>query len=244
MRDAVHPALGTTRMDMDSEQLPRESVRCRPRLLRRLLALLLLAALAALLWPRIGLALQALYTRVRFGIATVHSPTDRDRDLLDDYSDIMLSARAYVRTNPAYDAEYYAGGYPPAGRGVCADVVWQALRGAGYDFKAMLDADIAAHSGRYPLPDGMPDTNIDFRRVVNLEVYFQRHALSLTTDTTRVAEWQPGDVVFYEGHVGIVSDRRNADGRPWIIHHTGHGAFEEDALNYKPVTGHYRWIGE
>ena len=47
--------------------------------------------------------------------------------------------------------------------------------------------------------------------------------------------------MFYEGHVAVVSDRRSGDGRPWVIHHTGHGAFEEDALDYKPIIGHYRW---
>ncbi|MBQ8954391.1 MAG: DUF1287 domain-containing protein, partial [Clostridia bacterium] len=107
-----------------------------------------------------------------------------------------------------------------------------------------LDADIAAHPRLYPLPDGLPDPNIDFRRVVNLEVFFDRFCRKLTTDVSQTAEWQPGDIVFYEGHVAVVSDRRNAEGRPWVIHHTGHGAFEEDALDYKPILGHYRWILE
>ncbi len=220
----------------------REEVRKpRGRRLLRLLALLAAAAILALLWPRPGLWARALYTRIRYGIATVYSPLDADDDFLDDYSDILLSARAYVLTNPVYDAEYYAGGYPPEGHGVCADVVSQALKGAGYDLKALVDADIAAHSDCYPLPNGTPDTNIDFRRVVNLAVYFERHAEALTLDAGQTAEWQPGDIVFYEGHVGVVSDRRNADGRPWIIHHTSRGAFEEDALDYKAITGHYRW---
>ena len=230
---------------MEADLTPRKTGRRRrPHRLRRLALLLLLFLLLWIFWAQIGLWSQAVYTRLRFGISTIHSPLDCDRDLLDDYSDIMLSARRYVRTNPEYDADYFSGGYPPEGRGVCADVIWHALGGAGYDFKALLDADIAAHPGQYPLPDGLPDTNIDFRRVVNLEVYFERHALALTTDLTQTAEWQPGDIVFYEGHVGVVSDRRNADGRPWVIHHTGHGAFEEDNLDYKPITGHYRWNGE
>ena len=200
-----------------------------------------LALLAVFLWPRITLAVRALEARTRFGIATVRSPADADHDGLDDGADIMLAARAYVRTRPVYDPEYYAGGYPPEGHGVCADVLWHAFRSAGYDLKALVDADIAAHPGAYPLPDGMPDTNIDFRRVVNLIVFFRRRAETLTTDLSQTAEWQRGDIVFYEGHVGVVSDRRNGEGRPFIIHHTGHGAFEEDALGDKPVTGHFRW---
>lgn len=212
--------------------------------LRRLLALLALAAAVALALPWIGLWTRAQYNRARFGIETLHSPNDRDDDGLDDWSDLMLAARRYVRTKPVYDAEYYTGGYPPEGHGVCADVIWQALKGAGYDLKALLDADIAAHPGQYPLPNGTPDPSIDFRRVVNLQVFFSRFCQKLTTDPSLTAEWQPGDIVFYEGHVAVISDRRNADGRPWVIHHTGHGAFEEDALDYKVITGHYRWTIE
>ena len=160
---------------------------------------------------------------------------------MDDWHDMVRGARDYVATRPRYRSAYFAGGYPDDGTGVCTDVIWQAFRAAGYDLKAMVDADIAAHSDCYPLPNGTPDTNIDFRRVVNLAVYFERHAEALTLDAGQTAEWQPGDIVFYEGHVGVVSDRRNADGRPWIIHHTSRGAFEEDALDYKAITGHYRW---
>lgn len=183
------------------------------------------------------------YNLIRHGICTVHSKVDFDHDLIDDYTDLMLGARRYVNTQPDYVSDYFSGGYPPEGQGVCTDVVWRALRAAGYDFKAMIDKDIAKNPSAYPLTNGLPDANIDFRRVVNLKVYMERHTTVLTTDTDRPEEWQPGDFVFYEGHVAIVSDRRNADGLPWIIHHTGRGAFEEDALTYRPITGHYRWTG-
>ena len=226
---------------MESDLRPRR--RRRRHRLRRLLALLALAAAVMLALPWIGLWTRAAYNQARFGVETLRSPIDRDGDGLDDWADLMLAARRYVRTQPVYDADYYDG-YPPEGHGVCADVIWQALKGAGYDFKALLDADIAAHPDRYPLPYGQPDPNIDFRRVVNLQAFFSRYCLKLTTDPDRIAEWQPGDIVFYEGHVAVVSDRRNADGRPWVIHHTGHGAFEEDALDYKAIVGHYRWTYE
>lgn len=214
-----------------------------PRRKRRILPLLLLIALfLTLALPRLQLRAREAYAMLRFGVRTVHSESDQDHDLIDDFSDIMLGARRYVRTKPEYVSAYFGGGYPPDGQGVCTDVLWRALKSAGYDFKALLDEDVAAHPSLYPLPDGTPDPNIDFRRVVNLSVYFERHCLSLTTDPTQIDQWQPGDVVFYEGHVAIVSDRRNADGQPWIIHHTGHGAFEEDCLTYRPILGHYRWV--
>ena len=185
-----------------------------------------------------------MYNLVRFGVHTVHSPNDADGDFVDDYTDLMRSARRYVRTQPEYVSAYFSGGYPPEGQGVCTDVIWRALADCGYDFKAMLDRDIAKNPKAYPLPNGMPDANIDFRRVVNLQTYFERHGRVLTTDPAQIGEWQPGDIVFYDGHVAVVSDIRNANGQPWIIHHTGHGAFEEDALTYQKITGHYRWTGQ
>ena len=120
-------------------------------------------------------------------------------------------------------------------------MIWRALKEAGYDFKAMLDQDVGAHPEAYPLANGLPDSNIDFRRVVNLRVFFERHCLELTTDADDVAAWQPGDFVIYDGHIAVISDRRNAQGQPYVIHHTGHGAFEEDALTTRRILAHFRW---
>ena len=195
-------------------------------------------------WPAASVAGRAVYNRLRYGVETFYSPADRDGDGLADNVDVMLSARRYVAERPAYDSDYYAGGYPPEGRGVCADVIWQALKGAGYDFKDMIDRDIALSPGSYPLPETGQDRNIDFRRVVNIMAYCARHCRTLTLDAEDAAAWQPGDFVFYAGHVAVISDRRNAKGVPFIIHHAGGGAAEEDALTEREITGHYRWNGE
>ena len=207
------------------------------------------------IWTALGLVLlalagvTALYGReawnlARHGVKTVRSGVDYDHDLIDDTMDMMLGARAYVRTQPEYVSDYFAGGYPPQGQGVCTDVIWRAFRAAGYDFKEMVDADIAKNPSAYPLTGGLPDRNIDFRRVVNLQVFFERNGVSLTLDAGEIDQWQPGDIVFYHGHVAMISDRRNEDGVPFIIHHTGRGAVEEDALTYQKIIGHYRWTGE
>ena len=55
----------------------------------------------------------------------------------------------------------------------------------------------------------------------------------------------PGDIVTWKlpgnlAHIGIVSDRRTADGTPLILHNIGRGAQEEDILFAYPMTGHYR----
>ena len=48
----------------------------------------------------------------------------------------------------------------------------------------------------------------------------------------------------YDEHIGIVSDRRNASGEPFVIHHWGRlqHSFEEDRLAaFGPIVGHWRW---
>ena len=57
---------------------------------------------------------------------------DKDKDGIDDFTDIMLGARQDALNMPTYDDRYYSGGYPPNNVGVCADVIWRALMAAGY----------------------------------------------------------------------------------------------------------------
>ena len=190
------------------------------------------------------------YPGEQFGIRRAVSPDDADQDGVDDFTDILLGAREQAEKKPRYVSRYYEGiGYPPEDEGVCTDLVWRALRHAGYSLKDRMDADIAAHPEAYPRTGGTPDPDIDFRRVPNMQVYLERHAESLTTDPLLIGEWQPGDiVVFGSSHIGIVSDKRNAKGIPWLIHSSGKGQrrFEEDVLlrlrDKKGITGHYRWI--
>ena len=175
-------------------------------------------------------------------IAPYTSSVDKDGDGIDDQSDILQNARAYIATKPAYKSEYYATGYPNDGYGVCTDVVGAALRGAGYDLMMLVHEDILAHPARYDVD--VPDANIDFRRVPVLNAYFAAHAISLTTDTTDVGAWQGGDIVVYSNHIGIASDTRNADGLPLLIHHVSakQKQYEEDVLGTFPqeLVGHYR----
>lgn len=183
------------------------------------------------------------YSAEAFGIETVHSPADFNGNGADDYTDFLLGARRDAEDLPAYDSSYYAGGYPPDSSGACTDLVWRAFRNAGYGLKDMVDADIAAHPDSYPGVNGKPDPNIDFRRVVNLKTYFERHAAPLTTDPKKIAEWQPGDIVtFGTNHIGIVSDRRNQSGVPYLIHNAGQPRREEDALTRcGEISGHFRF---
>ena len=127
--------------------------------------------------------------------------------------------------------------------GVCTDVIWRAFRQAGYCLRDMVDADIAARPAAYPQINE-PDSDIDFRRVPNLHCFFAAYGQSLTCDTTQIDQWQPGDIVIFgrDTHIGIISDRRNRDGRAYVIHNGGQPKREEDyfARNDR-VTAHYRF---
>lgn len=182
------------------------------------------------------------YTANDFHIKTIYSRIDYDNDNLDDYSDIVLGARADAKNHPEYKSEYYENGYPPDDEGVCTDVIWRAFKNAGYSLRDMVNQDIANHPEDYK-EIIKPDINIDFRRVRNLRVFFRKYALSLTLDYEKIAEWQPGDIVIFRNnkHIGIISDRRNKNGIPYVIHNSGQLNREEDYLTKDEITGHYRF---
>lgn len=182
------------------------------------------------------------YTARDFGIETVKSSVDFNQNGVDDYTDILLGARKDAQNHPKYDGKYIDGGYPPDNIGVCTDVVWRGFKNAGYSLKDMVDRDIENRREAYSRID-KPDTNIDFRRVKNLNIFFKEYAISLTTDITQIAEWQPGDIVIFnnQAHIGIVSDKRNRDGMPYIIHNGGQPNREEDYLTRSTVVAHYRF---
>lgn len=179
----------------------------------------------------------------RYGakIPQVHSSVDKDNDGIDDQTDILQGALDYVASRPKYKSKYYRTGYPNDGYGVCTDVVAFALKNAGYDLMTLVRQDIEANPADYDIDE--PDQNIDFRRVKNLRVYFSHSAISLTTDISEIEEWQGGDIVVFKNHIGIVSDRRNENGVPYVIHHNDpwQRTYEEDILeDREDIVGHYR----
>ena len=177
-----------------------------------------------------------------FDIDTVYSSVDFNGNGVDDYTDIMLGARQDAINHPRYDSSYWAEGYPPDDIGVCTDVVWRAFKNAGYNLREMVDYDIQLRPEAYTRVTKR-DKNIDFRRVVNLRVFFEKYGQKLTLDTTDIEQWQPGDIVLFgnDKHIGIVSDKRNIKGQTYIIHNGGQPNREEDYFKRGEVTGHYRF---
>lgn len=173
-------------------------------------------------------------------VADITCYTDADQDGINDYRDIMEGARSYINTKPDYKSEYYEGGYPTDGKGVCTDVIWEAFQAAGYQLKDLVDDDIKENLEDYA-DITVPDPNIDFRRVKNLFVFFQRNATSLSIDFSNPEDWQPGDIVVFKKHIAICSDKRNKDGIPFMIHHDSLGAREANDIEGYTVVGHFRW---
>ncbi len=165
--------------------------------------------------------------------------------------DLVSAARAQVGTTLFYDPSYQRVVYPmgdvPPERGVCSDVVVRAFRGVGVDLQAEVHGDMKRNFAAYPRIWGLrkTDSNIDHRRVPNLATWFTRQGYDLRV-TDQAADYQAGDVVAWvlgngRPHIGIVSDRRSADGgRPLVIHNIGAGAREEDVLFGWPISGHFR----
>ena len=181
------------------------------------------------------------YKDVDFNIETYVSSVDKDNDGIDDQTDMLGNVKEYISKNPKYKSKYYDTGYPNDEYGVCTDVVAFGMLGAGYDLMELVNEDILKNPEKYNLEN--IDKNIDFRRVRNLKIYLDNNAISLTTDINQIEKWQGGDIIVFEKHIGVISDKRNKNGIPYVIHHANPYQlnYEEDFLEYRnDIVGHYR----
>ena len=183
------------------------------------------------------------YSNSDFNIETYISSVDKDNDGIDDQTDILNNVRTYIAKKPKYKSKYYETGYPDDEYGVCTDVVANGLKDAGYDLKELVNEDIINNKEKYNIE--VIDKNIDFRRVRNLDVYLKNNSISLTKDLSQIEEWQGGDIIVFKDHIGIISDKRNKKGIPFLIHHANpiQVNYEEDVLELYGqdyIIGHYR----
>ena len=151
-----------------------------------------------------------------------------------------------------YDGRYRVIAYPngdvPEHLGVCTDLVVRSYRAVGIDLQRLVHQDMVSAFTAYPQIWGLqrPDTNIDHRRVPNLQVFFRRKGAALPV-TRNPADYLPGDIVTWMlpgnlPHIGIVTNRRDSQtNRPIIAHNIGAGPQLEDMLFGFPITGYYRY---
>jgi uncharacterized protein YijF (DUF1287 family) len=144
----------------------------------------------------------------------------------------------------------YPNGDVPKDKGVCTDVIIRAYRKLGIDLQKEVHEDLKANFYKYPNLKkwGLkkPDTNIDHRRVPNLEVFFERKGEKLAV-TQNPSDYKTGDLVSWMignklPHIGIVTHKKSADGkRNLIVHNVGGGQVLEDCLFSWKIVGHFRY---
>jgi len=151
--------------------------------------------------------------------------------------------------DPAYVKLDYPNGDVPSDTGVCSDVVVRAFRKVGIDLQKELHEDMTGAWSEYPKKWGArgTDSNIDHRRVLNLNTYFTRQGKSLPISDSR-ADYLPGDVVAWElsdgvEHIGIVTNLATVSDKHYlVVHNIGAGARIEDVLMAWKIIGHYRYF--
>jgi uncharacterized protein YijF (DUF1287 family) len=164
---------------------------------------------------------------------------------------LVAAAVAQTRTRVTYDGSYrriaYPGGDVPDTIGVCTDVVIRAYRKVGVDLQVSVHEDMKRAFSAYPQQWGMrgPDSNIDHRRVPNLQTFFRRAGAAVPV-SREAAAYQTGDIVSWMlpgnlPHIGIVTGEKAPSGTPLIVHNIGRGPEVEDVLFRFTITGHYRY---
>lgn len=153
-----------------------------------------------------------------------------------------------------YDGAYKRIAYPMGDvsplKGVCTDVIIRTYRKLGIDLQKDVHVHMRKNFSRYPKNWGLKktDTNIDHRRVPNLQVFFTAKGISLPI-SKNAADYKPGDLVTWMlpgnlPHIGIVVNKKSADkNRFLIVHNIGLGPKMEDILFDYKITGHYRYNG-
>ncbi len=167
---------------------------------------------------------------------------------------LLESANEQIKVTRNYTQDYFVIPYPngdvPIETGACTDVIVRAFRNVGVDLQKEVHEDMATNFADYPKKWGLPkpDTNIDHRRVLNLQTLFKRRGKSLPI-TEKAEDYKPGDIVSWDmngkgmTHIGIVSNQWNeATKRFSIIHNVGGGTNQEDRLFDWKITGHYRYF--
>lgn len=166
------------------------------------------------------------------------------------------AAISLTKNKVVYNGKYvlipYPNGDVPAGQGVCTDVIIRAYRKMGIDLQKEVHEDMKSNFSKYPKTWGLKktDTNIDHRRVPNLETFFTRKGQKLPI-SQKPADYKTGDLVTWIindklPHIGIVThlkSRPDASGvkRPLIVHNVGAGQVLEDCLFSYKIVGHFRY---
>ena len=156
-----------------------------------------------------------------------------------------------IEYDPAYIPIKYPNGDVPKNKGVCTDVVIRTYRKLDIDLQKEVHEDMKANFSKYPNLKkwGMTktNTNIDHRRVPNLEIFFERKGIKLAV-TKNANDYKTGEIVTWMingklPHIGIITNKKSADGkRNLIVHNVGYGQVLEDCLFSYEIVGHFKYV--
>jgi uncharacterized protein YijF (DUF1287 family) len=165
---------------------------------------------------------------------------------------LAAAALAHSGENVAYDPAYYRVSYPNGdiapSKGAEADVVIRCVRKLGIDLQKEVHEDMAVHFRLYPQlwAASGPDTNIDHRRIANLQRFFERKGETVTP-SQNPADYRPGDIVVWSRanankHIGIVVPGPATHmAEPWVVHNIGSGVKWENVLFDYKIEAHFRY---
>lgn len=182
------------------------------------------------------------------------TPFSRAQALTSEQNKKLVEYAADLPRAVFYDSDYRKIDYPmgdvPAYKGVCSDVIIRSYRGIDIDLQKLLHEDIKANFSAYPSKRmwglNKPDTNIDHRRVPNLEVFFTRKG-KVKPITKNAEDYVPGDIVSWRldngrPHIGIVVNKKSGDNQRYLVmHNIGFGQVAEDVLFSWKITGHFTY---
>lgn len=177
-------------------------------------------------------------------VATIENPSTFEEKLSNAAISIIDENVVYT---PDYVSLKYPNGDVPAKTGVCSDVVIRAYRKLGIDLQKEVHEDMKGNFSKYPTKWGLKktDTNIDHRRVPNLEVFFERKGKKLEV-SANPNDYKTGEIVTWMingklPHIGIITHKKSIDGNPIIVHNVGGGQVAEDCLFSWEIVGHFKY---
>lgn len=180
--------------------------------------------------------------------------TSQKTSIKSFHEQLSDAAISIIDENIEYDPSYFAIKYPngdiPKDKGVCTDVIIRSYRKLNIDLQKEVHDDLKTNFSKYPNLKkwGLtkPDTNIDHRRVPNLEIFFSRKGQKLKI-TNNPDDYKVGEIVTWLinnklPHIGIVTNKKSLDGkRPMIVHNVGNGQVLQDCLFSYEIVGHYKY---
>ena len=171
--------------------------------------------------------------------------------------DLVGAALERTKHKITYNGNYFNIDYPngdiPENFGVCTDVIIRSYRKINIDLQQLMHEDIKRNFNDYPIKKHWPkqrkaDSNIDHRRVPNLEFFLSKYGKSIPISTDK-DDYRPGDIITWDlkgsspWHIGVVVDKISTrTNNPLIVHNIGKGPVMEDAIFDYPIRGHYRFF--